>query len=67
LSQEYTLVYPDEADIELDKVSVLAPVGLAMLGKRVGDTIRFNAPAGSRQLKIKEIHYQPEAAGELYL
>jgi regulator of nucleoside diphosphate kinase len=66
-SEEYTLAYPEEADIDSGKVSVLAPLGLAMLGKRVGDSVSFIAPLGTRQLKIMEIHYQPEAAGELYL
>lgn len=63
----YTLVYPDEADVDLGKVSVLAPMGLALLGSWAGDTIRFDAPGGRRRLKIEKVLYQPEAAGDFHL
>lgn len=64
---QYTLVYPDEADIENGKVSVLAPLGLALLGKRVGELATFEAPLGTRRLKVESIEYQPESAGDLHL
>jgi len=63
----YTLVYPDEADINEGKLSVLAPLGTALLGTRVGDVIEFDVPAGTRRLKIERVLYQPEAAGDLHL
>lgn len=66
-SDEYTLVYPDESDIETGRVSVLAPLGLAMLGKRAGEVARFETPSGDRQVKIVRIDFQPESAGELHL
>jgi regulator of nucleoside diphosphate kinase len=44
-------------------VSVLAPVGTAVLGYRVGDTIEWEVPAGTRRLKVEELLFQPEAAG----
>ena len=50
-----TLVYPDDADIDQNKISVLAPVGTAMLGRGVGDTFEWRVPAGLRRLKVKEI------------
>lgn len=50
-----TLVYPDDADIDQNKISVLAPVGTAMLGRGVGDTFEWKVPAGLRRLKVKEI------------
>lgn len=59
-----TLVFPEEADVEQAKVSVLAPIGTAMLGYRVGDTFEWKVPAGTRRLKIAKILYQPEAAGD---
>jgi regulator of nucleoside diphosphate kinase len=65
--ETYTLVYPDEADINEGKLSVLAPLGTALLGTRVGDIIEFEAPAGTRRLKIERVLYQPEAAGDLHL
>jgi regulator of nucleoside diphosphate kinase len=59
----YTLVFPSEARIAEKKVSVLAPIGTAMLGCRVGDTVDWSVPAGTRKVRIKEIPYQPEAEG----
>jgi regulator of nucleoside diphosphate kinase len=60
----YTLVYPEDADITQGKVSVLAPVGTAMLGYRVGDTFEWQVPAGIRKIEVVELLYQPEAAGD---
>lgn len=64
---ELTLVYPRDADGSAHKVSVLAPVGSALLGLRVGETIDWPMPGGrSARLQVLEIRYQPEAAGELH-
>ena len=63
----YTLVFPDDADIDQDKISVLAPIGTAMLGYRVGDTFEWQVPEGLRRLRVEEILYQPEAAGDYHL
>ncbi|MGE3151257.1 MAG: nucleoside diphosphate kinase regulator [Nitrospiraceae bacterium] len=60
----YTLVFPSQAKIEESKISVLAPIGTAMLGYRVGDTIEWQVPAGVKKVRIEEILYQPEAAGD---
>lgn len=66
--REATLVYPDEADMEQSRVSILAPVGLALLGLRVGDTIEWPLPQARRaRLRIMEVLYQPEAAGDFHL
>ncbi len=54
------LVFPDEADIAQMRISVLAPIGTAMLGYRVGDRFEWEVPAGKRTLLVKEILYQPE-------
>jgi regulator of nucleoside diphosphate kinase len=59
-----TLVYPDEADITSSKMSILAPVGTALIGYRIGDTVEWEVPAGRIRLRIEEILYQPEAAGD---
>ena len=61
------VVFPSEADLEQGKISVLAPVGTALLGYRVGDTIEWKVPGGLRRLKIERILYQPEAAGDYHL
>jgi regulator of nucleoside diphosphate kinase len=65
--ETYTLVYPDEADINEGKLSVLAPLGTALLGTRVGDVVEFDAPAGTRRLKVERVLYQPEASGDFHL
>jgi regulator of nucleoside diphosphate kinase len=59
----YTLVFPNEADIRQDKISVLAPIGTAMLGYRVGDIFEWPVPDGIRRLQVKSLLYQPETAG----
>lgn len=64
---ELTLVYPREADGSADKVSILAPVGSALLGLRVGDAIDWPLPGGQRaRLQVLAVRYQPEAAGDLH-
>lgn len=59
----YTLVFPNEADIDQHKISVLAPIGTALLGYRVGDTVEWPVPGGISRLQVKQILYQPEANG----
>lgn len=63
----YTIVYPSEANIEHNKISILAPIGTALLGYRVGDTVKWTVPSGIRHLKILEVLYQPEAVGDFDL
>ncbi len=62
-----TLVFPGNADIDQNKISVLAPIGTALLGYRVGDAIEWRVPSGKKQVRIEEILYQPEAAGRFDL
>lgn len=63
----YTLVFPSEAKFEEGKLSILSPLATAILGYRIGDTIEFQAPARARRLKVLEILYQPESAGDYNL
>jgi len=60
----YTLVYPADADLMENKISVLAPVGTAILGFRKGDIVDWKVPGGLVRLKVEKILYQPEAAGD---
>jgi regulator of nucleoside diphosphate kinase len=60
----YTLVYPEEADASRGRVSVLAPLGAALLGFREGDIIAWETPGGMKRWKVELLLYQPEAAGE---
>jgi regulator of nucleoside diphosphate kinase len=63
-----TLVFPENADPEDDRISVLAPLGAAILGCRVGQGVRFRVPGGAeRSCDILSVLYQPEAAGDLHL
>ena len=63
----YSLVFPNEADLDKGKISVLAPIGTAMIGYKVGDIIEWEVPAGPRRLRVEEVLYQPEAAGDYHL
>jgi regulator of nucleoside diphosphate kinase len=60
---EYEVVYPNtKARSSADSLSVLAPLGTALLGYRAGDIIEWHVPRGKRRLKVIEVLYQPEAA-----
>jgi regulator of nucleoside diphosphate kinase len=63
----YTLVFPVQANIDDGKISVLAPIGTAMLGHRAGEDFEWNVPAGPVRLRVEELLYQPEAAGHRHL
>ena len=63
----YTLVFPSAANISENKLSILGPLGMALIGYRKGDTIKWLVPSGIRKLKVTEIIYQPEAAGDYSL
>ena len=65
--ETYTLVFPENADIGQGRISVLAPIGTAMLGYEIGDVFEWEVPAGKRRLKVEQITYQPEAAGDFHL
>ena len=65
--ETYTLVFPEAANIAAGRISVLAPIGTGMLGYEVGDVFEWAVPDGTRRLQVKEIIYQPEAAGDFHL
>lgn len=60
---QYMLVFPQDADISQNKISVLSPIGCALLGYRIGDVITLETPAGERKIKVEQILLQPEAQG----
>ena len=65
-AREIALVYPDEADAGQGRISVLSPVGTALLGLRAGQQARWCAPDGrAAVLQVEAITFQPEASGEL--
>lgn len=60
-----TLVYPDRADSDAGCISILSPLGRALIGAQAGTAVDFEAPGGSvRSVCIRSIRYQPEAAGD---
>ena len=63
----YTLVFPAAADAGTGMISVLAPLGQAMLGAIPRQVIEWTSGGRTRQLRVDEILYQPEAAGEYHL
>lgn len=63
----YQLMFPTEANFDEGKISVLAPIGTAMIGYRRGDVIEWEVPSGVRRLRVEEVLYQPESKGEYHL
>jgi regulator of nucleoside diphosphate kinase len=67
--QEFTLtlVYPSDVDSSSGKISILAPVGSALLGLSQGDEIEWPRPGGGLlRVRIEEVTFQPERAGEYH-
>ncbi len=62
----FEIVYPGDSDFEIGKISILSPIGTALLGYRVEDTVLWEVPGGTRTLKIDKVLYQPEAAGDFF-
>ncbi|MGI6451406.1 MAG: nucleoside diphosphate kinase regulator [Desulfitobacteriia bacterium] len=63
----YTLVFPDQADLLNNKISIFAPIGTAILGYEVGDIIEWQVPGGVAKFRVDKIIFQPEAAGDFNL
>lgn len=61
------LVFPDHADYNQGRISILAPIGTALLGYSVGEVIEWKVPAGIAKVKVEKVLYQPEAAGDYHL
>lgn len=64
---EFALVFPAAANADAGRISVLSPVGTALLGYSEGDVVEWAVPAGRRRLLVKKVVYQPEAAGDYHL
>jgi regulator of nucleoside diphosphate kinase len=61
------VVFPKDADANRGRISVLAPIGSALLGLRVGQSIEWPVPTGLKRIRVVEIRYQPEACGDFEL
>lgn len=64
---QFQIVYPDQANIKENKISIFSPVATALIGYKVSDEIEWIVPLGLTKLRIDEIIYQPEAAGDFDL
>jgi regulator of nucleoside diphosphate kinase len=64
----WTVVYPGRADVEAGRLNVFSPAGMALIGLKRGDTVRFTPPSGAQQtFKIDRILFQPEASDDFTL
>ena len=60
----FRVVFPRSADSAAGRISVLAPLGMAVLGRRVGDHVNWRTPGGPRRLRVDRVLYQPEREGK---
>lgn len=68
LLREATLVYPEDADATANRISILAPLGRALIGLRVGECVFWRQANGPvRGCHVAQLAYQPEAAGHFHL
>jgi regulator of nucleoside diphosphate kinase len=56
------IVFPGDADVTKNRISVLAPIGTALLGYGAGTTVEWQVPSGIRRLRILAVEFQPETA-----
>ena len=63
----YTLVYPEQEAPDQGKLCVLSPMGMALLGSRVGDVVRWTGANGPQAVEVLRLLYQPEKAGDHHL
>ena len=64
---EVAITYTQDADNRERKISVFSSIGVALLGRQVGDVVSWNTPNGMGQFEILEVIYQPEAVGDYSL
>jgi regulator of nucleoside diphosphate kinase len=64
--RELVLVFPWESDAAAGRISVLAPLGTALLGYREGDEVEWTMPGGLRQLRIEKVSQPSEQASAGY-
>ncbi|MDX9696558.1 MAG: nucleoside diphosphate kinase regulator [Bacteroidales bacterium] len=60
---QFQIVYPHQANVKENKISIFSPIATSLIGYKVKDEIEWIVPAGLTKLRIEEIVYQPEASG----
>jgi len=64
---QFQIVYPNQANLKENKISIFSLIATALIGYKVADEIEWIVPAGLTNIRIDEIIYQPEAAGDYSL
>ncbi len=64
---KFRIVYPKEANVTENKISIFSPIATALIGYKVGDELEWIVPAGLTKIRIDQIIYQPEASGDYTL
>ena len=67
VTETYTLVYPVDSDIFTNRLSILNPMGMAILGRRQGEIARWRSTNGEHHLQLMKLVFQPEREGLLNL
>jgi len=63
---ELTIMLPEDVGVKKNNVSILSPIGAALIGHEVGDIVACEFPSGFFQIMVDKIIYQPEASGHYY-
>ncbi|HUM96639.1 MAG TPA: nucleoside diphosphate kinase regulator [Chitinophagaceae bacterium] len=64
---QFQIVYPENANIKENKISIFSPIATALIGYKTNDEIEWLVPAGPTIIRVDEIIYQPEASGDFNL
>lgn len=59
--EAYTITFPERANVEAKRISILAPIGTALIGCRVEDVVNWSTPGGVRELQVRRV--EPASAG----
>lgn len=65
--QSFKIVYPQDANLKENKISIFSPIATALIGYKICDEIEWIVPGGMTKIKIVDLIYQPEAAGDFDL
>ena len=65
--QSFKIVYPQDANLKENKISIFSPIATALIGYKIGHEIEWIVPGGMTKIKIVDLIYQPEAAGDFDL
>lgn len=64
---QFQIVYPSQANLKENKISIFSPIATSLIGYKVNDEIEWIVPGGLTKIRIDEIIYQPEATGDYEL